>query len=262
MIIVDQLNRRLTFKEPPKRIISLVPSLTETLHFLNLDEEVVGITKFCVHPKEWKDSKTIIGGTKKVNFKKIKNLKPDLIIANKEENTKEEIEELIKNYPVYISNIKSFKDLENFNTDIGLITKEQEKAKTLNQSIKKVVCETQNFFNSLGQNKVAYFIWQNPFMLAGKDTFINHILNHIGFENIANTLKSRYPEVSINDINPADIILLSSEPYPFKKKHLKDYSVQFNNSNIFIVDGEVFSWYGPRILLFTAELCRLKSLLN
>src|ERR1035438_9640363 len=106
----DQMGRRLELHSRPKRIISLVPSQTELLYDLGLRDEVVGITKFCIHPKAWMKTKTIVGGTKKLNIDKIIALNPDLIIGNKEENEKLQVEELMRNFPVWMSDISSLEE--------------------------------------------------------------------------------------------------------------------------------------------------------
>ena len=105
-IFTDQTGRKITLDKPPHRIISLVPSQTELLYDLGLHNEVIGITKFCVHPQEWFQHKTRVGGTRQINIDIIHELRPDLIIANKEENVKEQVEELAGYYPVWISDVK------------------------------------------------------------------------------------------------------------------------------------------------------------
>jgi ABC-type Fe3+-hydroxamate transport system substrate-binding protein len=169
--IKDQMNNVIRLGNVPKRIISLVPSQTEFLYDIGLEDEVVGITKFCIHPQEWFNTKTRVGGTKTVNFEKIKSLQPDLIIANKEENTQSEIEELQKHYNVYISDIFTLEDSYQMMTDIGLMTNKVDLTLKVINQIKD------NFIDLPKQNiKVLYLIWRKPFMAAGKNTFINHLL--------------------------------------------------------------------------------------
>lgn len=229
----------------PKRIISLVPSQTELLFYLGLDEAVAGITKFCVHPQEWKTNKTIIGGTKNINLQKIKQLQPDLIIANKEENTQQQLELLMNEFPVWISDIKTLDDAQVMIEQIGLLTNRWEKAKVINNAISKEFMKLDNFTRATA----AYFIWNEPMMTVGADTFINDMMNRCGFMNVfADQL--RYPEISAAELKKAhpEFILLSSEPFPFQEKHL----VLFRNisiaSKIILVDGEMFSWYGSRLI--------------
>ena len=227
----------------PKRIVSLVPSQTEFLHGIGLNEEVVGITKFCIHPNEWFKSKTRVGGTKTVNFEKIKELQPDLIIANKEENTQSEIEALQKLYTVYISDIYTLEDSYQMMADIGVMTNREVETE-------KIVLNIKSNFEELKQlnKRVLYLIWREPFMLAGQNTFINHLLNKCGLTNGFEDESSRYNEISKDEISKLnlDYIFLSSEPYPFKEKHIAELN-EYTNAKIILVDGEMFSWYGNRL---------------
>ncbi len=296
-VYIDQLNRKMELPFPPKRIISLVPSQTELLYDLGLRDEVVGITKFCVHPNEWFRTKTRVGGTKKYDFEKIKQLNPDLIIGNKEENEKEQIELLMKEYPVWMSDIYNLKDALNMITQIGTLVGKQQEAIVLKLNIGAAFvqfenkiknsspCTTQSIappfshaqaitqggLSSKPQTAnselrtshsqlptphsqlptIAYFIWRKPHMVAGNNTFINDMLTRCGFSNVFASLhSSRYPEVSQEQIAEAkpEIILLSSEPYPFKEKHIEEFQSICPDAKIIIVDGELFSWYGSRLL--------------
>ncbi|MGJ3235550.1 ABC transporter substrate-binding protein [Marivirga sp.] len=243
--IIDQIGKHVRLNAKPKRIISLVPSITEFLCDLGLGEQVVGITKFCVHPKDWRNEKEIIGGTKQQHLKKIKDLNPDLIIASKEENVKTYVEKLLKFCPVYVSDVSDFDSAIQMMNDIGFLIKKQDKAIEIIQNIKQRF----ELLHKPTQNvKVVYCIWKNPWMWAGSDTFISKMLNYAGFENIISD--ERYPELEMKEIikeNP-DYIFLSSEPYPFKEKHIEELNTEFPNSRFKIVDGEMFSWYGSRML--------------
>jgi ABC-type Fe3+-hydroxamate transport system substrate-binding protein len=229
----------------PKRIISLVPSQTELLFELGLDDAVVGITKFCIHPKDWRKTKTIIGGTKNINPEKIKSLNPDLIIANKEENVKEQVKALAIEYPVYVSDISTLNEAINMMNDIGILTNTTLKANTIINNIK------QGFDGITPANNIstAYFIWRNPYMTVGGDTFIHDMLARCGFSNIY-AAQTRYPEVDINKLKEkkCQLLLLSSEPYPFKQKHIDELQEHLPNTRIILADGEMFSWYGSRLL--------------
>lgn len=243
MQFTDQLHRSVFLPKPPERIISLVPSQTELLVDLGLEEKIVGVTKFCIHPKHLRKSKAIVGGTKNYRFEVIDSLKPDLIIGNKEENDREGIEKIAEKYPVWMSDIFSLKDNYQMIEQIGEITQKEESAKKLVQKIrlsfeipipKKGTC--------------VYLIWNEPIMVAGQHTFINVMLEKAGFENMV--VSSRYPVLEKEDLeklNP-DFLLLSSEPYPFKEKHLDFYSRLLPKSQIKLVDGELFSWYGSRLI--------------
>ncbi len=251
MIFTDQLGRKIQLAKTPKRIISLVPSQTELLYDLGLSEEVIGITKFCIHPEEWFRTKTRVGGTKKLDFKKIKQLQPDLIIGNKEENEQSQIEELCKNYSVWLSDITTLKDALNMIVAIGALVGKNEEATNIKVQIEFLFHQFNNQQSTITNKNVAYFIWQNPFMVVGRDTFINDMLIRCGFINVFATPKlSRYSVVKKEQIaltNP-DVILLSTEPFPFKDKHIHEFKSLCPNAKIIIVDGELFSWYGSRLL--------------
>jgi ABC-type Fe3+-hydroxamate transport system substrate-binding protein len=244
---VDQLNRPIELMEPAKRIVSLVPSISEYLFSLGLNEQVVAITKFCIKPDSWFKTKTRIGGTKNISLDRIKALKPDLIIANKEENTKEQIDLLALQNQVYITDINSIKECYNALQDIGVLCDREHIAKEIINQIKFGFFEIKNIFKS---KTCLYLIWQEPYMLAGKNTFINDIINHLGLNNLAVSIDSRYPEINtieIEQLNP-DYIFLSSEPFPFNKNHLSQIQFKHPNSKVFLVDGEAFSWYGSRLI--------------
>lgn len=251
MISIDQLGRQVSFSinNDNFKIVSLVPSQSEYLFDIGLADNIVGITKFCIHPAEAIKQKTIIGGTKNINIKKILELQPDIVIANKEENEQSQIEELMKHVPVWISDIYTLEDAYQMMLSLGKIFHKPNQASAIVSEIK------QNFslFNSKNTGKrVAYFIWRGPYMLAGEHTFINHLLEKMGLKNICVDLhsNSRYPEIdaeSLKKLNP-DLIYLSSEPYPFKNKHLDELQAICPNASIQLVDGELFSWYGSRLI--------------
>jgi len=251
----DMTGHSIEISYPPRRIVSLVPSQTELLFDLGLGEEVVGITKFCVHPEEWFRTKTRIGGTKQLHIDKIKELQPDLIIANKEENTKEQIEELMKDFPVWISDIRNIEDALKMICEIGILVDKEEKANS-------IAIEIAEGFKSLQKatepKKVAYFIWRDPWMCAGGDTFISNMIEMIGWENILAN-KKRYPEIRLEELAELrpEIILLSSEPYPFKDKHILEIKAMIPDAKTLLVDGEMFSWYGSRMLKAIPYLARL-----
>ena len=249
-IYIDQLNRQVTIPAFPERIISLVPSQTELLFDLGLEERVIAITKFCIHPNKWFRNKQRIGGTKDFNIELIHSLQPDLILANKEENTEDGLNILMKNYPVWISDIKNLGDATSMINEIGIITNTTLKSTELNNAIHRNFRLLSNFISKdkLTKNRVAYLIWQQPFISVGKDTFISEMLKscslHPVFEH-----KYRYPETSIEELKALDIdfLFLSSEPFPFKEKHKFALEELFPEIEVVLVDGEYFSWYGSRL---------------
>jgi iron complex transport system substrate-binding protein len=253
MKFTDQIKTSHNFEKVPKRIVSLVPSQTELLFDLGLDEFIVGITKFCVHPIHFKTTKKIVGGTKNPNFEKIKALNPDIIICNKEENTKEIVEECSKICTTWTTNIITIEDNFQMIQDFGQIFNLQENAKLLNEKIVFALSDFKELIQKKSNKKVAYFIWKNPYMVVGSDNYINEVLRLNKFKNVFehnNSKSNRYPEIQIESIENEnlDIVFLSSEPYPFKEKDKIDIQ-KYSNSKIKIVDGEMFSWHGSRLLL-------------
>ncbi|GGI58165.1 ABC transporter substrate-binding protein [Winogradskyella haliclonae] len=248
MTFTDQLNRQINIQETPKRIVSLVPSQTELLIDLGLGDSIFGVTKFCTHPKELKQQKTIVGGTKTIKIDKIKDLKPDIILCNKEENSFEIVESLKKIAPIHISDIYNLNDAFELFEMYGDIFKVKEKANLIISEIKKEREYFQNKIQSLPKRKAAYFIWKNPWMVAASNTFVDVMLSEAGFKNIFTT-ETRYPEVSLDHskLKEVEVIMLSSEPFPFKEKHIKELKHSFPKKEIILVDGEMFSWYGSRL---------------
>ena len=241
----DMMGREVAINYLPKRIISLLPSQTELLYDLGLEDEVVGITKFCVHPQEWFRNKKRVGGTKTIHIDIVKSLQPDLIIANKEENTKEQIEELASLYPVWISNIQTIDDGLQMIRGVGALVGKADRANTL---ANEITSGFEQLKNTTNPKRVAYFIWRNPWMSVGGDTFINDMIEKIGWQNVL-AEKQRYPEIELAELKDenVELVLLSSEPYPFKGTHIAEIKTVLPHAEVMLVDGEMFSWYGSRM---------------
>lgn len=259
--LIDQLGNEITLASNARRIISLVPSISEYLSDLGLGDAVVGITKFCVHPIEWRKTKEIIGGTKQQHLEQIKELKPDLIIANKEENEKQYVEKLSENCPVYVSDVSDFDSALEMMLAIGELTGKPIRAREITDSILSQFALIKK--PPSGPIKVGYCIWKEPWMWAGNDTYISNMLSYCGIENIVKT--ERYPKIEMSEMvqEQPDYIFLSSEPFPFRDQHIRELHEQFPNSQFIIVDGEMFSWYGSRMLkapdYFNSLLSQLKT---
>ena len=245
MFFTDQLNNTIELTDFPKRVISLVPSQSELLWDLGLREELVGITKFCVHPKEMFHSITRIGGTKTLNITKIRELQPDIIIGNKEENEHSQIIELQKEFKVWMSDIYTLNDSLAMIESLGELVNKKQKAKEIASTIKKSFDDLKTV-----KKTVLYLIWKKPYMTAGNATFIGYLLNKMGLENCIVDENGRYPILTLEEIkalNP-ELIFLSSEPYPFKDKHIQEFKNELPNTVVKLVDGELFSWYGSRLI--------------
>lgn len=246
----DQLGQSFAFESVPKRIVSLVPSQTELLCDLGLEESIVGITKFCVHPFHLKSTKTIVGGTKKVNVEKIRALSPDIIICNKEENTLEIVESLREICPVWVTNIITIQDNFQMITDFGHLFNKRTEAQKWNDKLRFIYQDFQHFVKDKAKKKCAYFIWKNPWMVAGSDNFINEMLRLNHFENIYEN-KGRYPEIELMKMRlegDPDLVFLSSEPFPFKEEDAFEIGRFTHHAKTVFVDGEMFSWYGSRLV--------------
>lgn len=244
-IVTDQLGRKISLAKSPQRIISLVPSQTEFLFDLGLDKKVVGITKFCIHPHEKFKTSEKVGGTKRFQFDKIERLQPDLILGNKEENYQQGIDRLAARFPVWLSDIVSLSNALEMMRNIGEMVGKSEQAKAIAGRVERDLATP----IKAPRKRALYFIWRNPYMVAGQDTFIHQMMDRAGFENVL-PKGTRYPEITLEDVqalNP-EVILLSSEPFPFKPRHAEEIQAVLPNTTWQIVDGEMFSWYGSRLL--------------
>ena len=256
LTVTDQVDRRVVVPFPPRRIVSLVPSQTELLFDLGLAKQVVGVTKFCIHPAEARTRATVIGGTKNFDFEKIASLKPDLIIGNKEENYQAGIEQLAASYPVWLSDISTLPEALDMIRRVGFLAGAKNKADAL-------ATEIDASFAALVatevQTSAAYFIWKKPYMAAAAGTFINDLLHRAGFANVF-AGQTRYPEITAEQLAAAAParIFLSSEPYPFGTKHIAEFRAICPAAKVEIIDGELFSWYGSRLRASAAYFSQLR----
>ncbi|GAB4091616.1 helical backbone metal receptor [Flaviaesturariibacter terrae] len=254
--LVDPFGNELRFIQPPRRIVSLVPSQTELLHELGLDEEVAGITKFCIHPDRWFRNKPRVGGTKTVDAARVAALKPDLILANREENIQEQVEALARQFPTWVSDIHTLEEALDAVDAIGQLVHREAKA----VEIRERIAEAFGALPSIVGNRpnVAYLIWKDPWMSVGNDTFIHDMLEHLGVHNFF-AKESRYPEIEPGALAGCDYVLLSSEPYPFQEKHMSELQQLAPGARVLLVDGELFSWYGSRLLHTPAYFRELRK---
>lgn len=254
--VTDHLGRRVVLPKSPARIVSVCPAITETLFSLGLDKKIVGRTKYCIFPKGTVDHVQIVGGTKEANFEKVRELQPDLIFAEKEENTEAMVLELEKIAPVFVLEVKSVQDAYSFITTLGEVTGTIENAKLLLASCQKSF----QSIKSKENGKVAYLIWRKPYMVVGGTTYINDVLQTMGFQNHFTHEESRYPAVTSSQLVDAklDKLFLASEPFPFQEKHLSEFQSFLPDTEIILVDGEMF-WYGSRMLEAGEYLAKLTA---
>ena len=247
-LVTDQMGRKVAAPTRPLRLISLVPSQTELLFDLGVGDRIVGVTKFCVHPAAQVAQKQTVGGTKRFRFDVIDHLQPDLIIGNKEENYRDGIEQLAQSYPVWMSEVYTLADALSMMRQVGGLVGKTDAATQLAARIEASFAGLQPLSRPL---RVGYFIWQTPYMVAGEHTFIHDMLTRCGFVNAFGGVgNGRYPELTPDAIRAADLdaILLASEPFPFRDKQRQTIAAQFPNVAVHLVDGEMFSWYGSRLL--------------
>lgn len=255
----DQTGRAIELPSTPRRIVSLVPSQTELLHSLGLDEEVVGITRFCIHPEEWRRTKARIGGTKDVDVERIRALNPDLVIANKEENLRETVVETEAFCPVWTSDVSDIPGAMGMILSIGALLDREREARELTERLAPLM----QMRMEPRILRAAYMIWKEPWMAAGGDTFIHDMMGCAGLSNVF-AERDRYPSVSMEEIASLkpDLLLLSSEPYPFKERHIAECGSLLPGTSVLLVDGEMFSWYGSRMLKSIGYLQHLRQRLE
>jgi ABC-type Fe3+-hydroxamate transport system substrate-binding protein len=257
----DQMGNEVFLEDTPQRIVSLVPSQTELLFDLGLNESVVGLTRFCAHPAPKVKGKTVIGGTKDPDLDAIRKLQPDLIIGNKEENRREDIEALQKEFPVWMSDIDTLQDATAMITEVGRMVGKETSALWIANLIETRFDDLAREFSSAGPpQRVVYLIWRKPWMVVGSGTFIHTMLQLAGFTNIFGN-SSRYPECTEKELKTArpDLVFLSSEPFPFREKHLDELREICPAAQVRLVDGALFSWYGSRLLRTPRYLRSLRS---
>ncbi len=248
MQITDQIGRSLEISKTPRKIISCVPSITELIADLVGNEYLVGRTKFCVFPKSLHGTVEVIGGTKNLNIDKIRALQPDLIIANKEENVRQQVEELYSIADVYVSDVKDIHENNMLIHDMSRIMDVIENGERLIKSINKQFRALSEYIARFEKTRCLYLIWKNPWMSVGGDSIISNVMKSCGFANVMDSY-TRYPELSvelIKELNP-QVVLLSSEPYPFTEKYKGEIIDILPKAQVVTVDGTMFSWYGSRM---------------
>ncbi len=259
--VTDDIGREVSIPFPPQKIISVVPSTTEFLFDLGLEGRVVSRTQFCRYPEEKIERLPNIGGPKSLDEEKIELLNPDLILANEEENDQAQIESLMGKYSVYVSKIRNLEDALSNILNTGKITGTESRALEMANMIKANFAKIPKRAKKI---KVLYLIWKNPYMCVSQDTFINSMLEICSFENSITETEKRYPILTtekIQELNP-ELILLSSEPFPFAEENKKEFQQIVPNAKIELVDGEMFSWYESHLLQASDYFTELITKIN
>lgn len=233
---------------PGFRIVSLVPSLTELLCDLGLSASIVGRTGFCIHPRDTVKGITKVGGTKDVDVQKIRALRPTHVIVNIDENTKEIAEELatfvdhvIVTHPNTPSDNLALFDI------LGFIFCADDLANELSKNFNGRLAQIERN-HRLGRCDVLYLIWRDPWMTISTNTYISNMLKLVNWHSVPHDTEQRYPSIELSDfVGQVSKVLLSSEPYPFREKHIDEVKRLFGASaEVSLVDGEMLSWYGSR----------------
>lgn len=254
MEFIDQTGHGLRLTAPPRRIVSLVPSQTELLFGLGLGGSVAGVTRYCVAPEEGVRRCRIVGGTKKVDLEAVDALRPELILGNREENTRADIAALRERYPVWTSDVADLDDALGMIAAVGEMTGRRAEAGTMAARIR----ERFDALETFPELRSAYLIWKRPLMAAAAGSFIDAMLRRGGFANLF-AERRRYPEVVEEELEGAELLLLSSEPYPFGEKDAQAFRRARPGRRTLLVDGSLFSWYGSRLLRVPDYLRRLRA---
>ncbi len=242
----DERGRRAASR--PGRIVSLVPSTTETVFALGAGDRMVGVTRFCVHPREARERAAMVGGTKNPDVERIFALRPHLVLANREENRKEDIEKIRSRVEVLLAFPRTVGEASSDILRLGGILGTDERARAITSSIERARLDLRR--GGVRPFRFLYFIWRRPFMVAGPETFIDGLLAEAGGINCAPRDRGRYPELGAEEVETAgaDVLLLSSEPFPFRDVHRTELRARFAADRILLVDGELLSWHGVRLI--------------
>ncbi len=246
-MLQDVLGRRFEpFTRRPLRLVSLVPSTTETLFALGRGDELVGYTRFCVHPQGRITKERWIGGTKNPKIERIIGLQPDLVLANREENRLEDIQALDEaGISVWVAEPRTvgeaIADIRQMSMLIGCASK----GEVMAQKVEQALAEARRYARQ-SPITFAYLIWRKPWMAAGRETFISEMLTEGGARNL---FAGRYPQASLEDLKGVERLLMASEPFPFAEQHRQELLAEgFTPEQLRLVDGERLSWHGVRLL--------------
>lgn len=257
--VTDDLGLKVVLPAHPRRIISLCPSLTETVCAVGATTQLQGVTRYCCHPEGIAQRRPVIGGALDINMAAIKSLNPDLILAVKEENNREVIASLSALYPVYVFDITTVQQGMALCEQIGILTGHGVEGARLrgqiNQAWQKISVAT-------AATPCAYLLWNHPLMGAGDNTFIHDVIATLGLTNILEHSTTRYPKVDHDLLSKAKIILLGSEPYAFSAEEYTSLAHAYQQSRIIRVDGEAFCWYGAHMLSSAGILNQLIHQIN
>jgi ABC-type Fe3+-hydroxamate transport system substrate-binding protein len=251
MIIQDALGRTLRFEKSPETVVSLIPSITETLFACGLDREIVGVTDYCIYPEAELKGKKRVGGPKSIDVRKITKLRPGLVVANYEENDKAQVEKLIeKGLNVMVTYPRTVDDALTLMLELGWLLGKIVRASDLVEEIRQAVTSMQAPEN---RKKVLCPVWKDPYMSFGGETFCSNLIDVCGGDNIFAGRRDPYFEFSLDEAQALqpDAILLPSEPYAFGEADAALFRKAFpgaaEKGGVHLVAGELVTWFGVRM---------------
>ena len=252
--VTDARGTAIGLSHPPRRIISLVPSTTESVHALGAGDHLVGVTRYCVLPPEARAKTSLVGGTKNPRIDVIRGLKPDLILANKEENREQDVRELETMAPVYVAFPRDITSALEELRKLGDLLRCDDTARKLVEGLDRARTNLRRQSRTQAPFRFLYLIWQKPYMAAGTTTFIEALIREAGGRNVIDPEAGRYPQLTVAEIEELrpDVVLFSSEPFPFEAKHATEFlSATSDPSSLkgrtLLVDGQLLSWHGARL---------------
>lgn len=267
--VTDATGEVMDFEQPARRIVSLVPSTTETAFALGAGERLVGVTRFCVRPAEALQRCSTVGGTKSPRLESIRELEPDLVLANQEENRREDVAALRRFTQVYVAFPRDVSSAIEEIDALGNLLGCTEAARSISTELRAALKRLREQAREHPLFSFLYLIWRNPYMAAGRGTFISAFLNEIGGENAADVRQERYPELTVDDIRGLhpDVVLFGSEPFPFREEHVTELherlgAEQDRRPACYLVDGQALSWHGVRMREGIPYLMRLTERLR
>lgn len=239
----------------PRRIVSLIPSTTETLCALGLADALVGITAYCREPRDLLRDKTRIGGEKDPDLERIRALGPDLVVANIEENVAAHVAALRAwGVPVWVTYPRTVADGIRLIRELGALTDTEARAEEIAGPLESLYARVTAVTAARPPVPVFYAIWREPWMTVNRDTYIHDMLRVCGAANVFADLPDRYPAVTLDEVaaRAPRVILLPDEPFRFRAVHVRDFDAcpgvpAVRDGRIHLVDGKPFSWHGPRI---------------
>lgn len=258
----DALGRPFQVSSPPQRIVSLVPSLTEALFAFGLGQRVAGVTRYCVEPADGVAGKPKIGGTKNVDIAAVKALEADLVLANVEENTREDVERLeAAGLRVFLTYARTVAEAITELRTIAAIAGAEAEARPIVDEAEHELTRADAAARSRAAVRTFCPIWRNPWMTIGPQTYIHDVLRVCGAANVYGDVPDRYPLVDLSEVaaRRPEIVLLPDEPYRFAEKHVPEVIEKLGDVRIHLVDGKMLCWYGPRI---AESLRRLQAVIR